>query len=61
MSIKVCTESVRADWRDAVTIGQLSSMLDALISMGCLESTPVTYIYDEDHVWLETVADLKDD
>lgn len=61
MSIKVCTESVRADWRDAVTIGQLSSMLDALRSMGCLESTPVTYIYDEDHVWLETVADLKDD
>ncbi|OMC55416.1 hypothetical protein A5747_13580 [Mycobacterium sp. IS-836] len=57
MSHKVAVESAKPKWRDAVTIGDLVKMVNALMALGHDYSTPVTYIYDEDHVWLETVDD----
>lgn len=58
MSSKVCV----SPWNggphktsDTVTIGQLVSMLAALSVLGYDEDTPVTFLFDDDHAWLETV------
>jgi hypothetical protein len=40
---------------DAVTLAQLVDMVDALGQLGFDAFTPVTFLFDDDHVWLETV------
>lgn len=61
MSTKICVAPVNPKWKDTVTLGQLEDMIAALGSLGFDASTPVTYLYDHRHVWLETVHDVDDD
>lgn len=41
--------------KDTTTLGQLYQMINALHDLGYDIDTPVTLLYDDDHVWLETV------
>lgn len=61
MSTKVCVDSVKPGWADAVTLGVLENMIAALYGLGYDIDTPVTFLYDHRHVWLETVHDVDDD
>lgn len=57
MSTKVCVTAVKPTWKDTVTIGQLNQIIEGLYALGFDDDTPVTYLNDDDHVWLETVND----
>lgn len=57
MSAKVCLRAVKPEWKDATTLGQLELMIQSLYELGYEIDTPVTYLHDDDHVWLETVDD----
>lgn len=41
--------------KDTVTLGQLDQMIAALGLMGYDMDTPVTFLFDDEHAWLETV------
>lgn len=58
MSAKVCLPAFNgapAITKDAITLGQLELLIQALYGLGYDIDTPVTYLFDDDHVWLETV------
>lgn len=58
MSVKICVPAWNLgphETKDAVTLGMLEQMMDALGQFGYDVDTPVTFLFDEDHVWLETV------
>lgn len=57
MSSKVAVQPYLPKWRDAVSLGTLDLMINALYGLGYDLDTPVTLLYDEDHVWLETIDD----
>lgn len=61
MSSKVCTEPAHPRWRDATTIGDLHKLLGALLVLGHDEDTLVTFLHDQEHVWLETVDEIEEE
>ena len=59
MSAKISVTPYAKHLRDAVELGLLQSMIEALYSLGYDEDTPVTYLFDDQHVYLETVDDSQ--
>lgn len=58
MSSKICMSAWNGGpWKtkDTVTLGQLDQMIAALGLMGYDMDTPVTFLFDDEHAWLETV------
>ncbi len=41
--------------KDAITLGVLELLISSLYGLGYDIDSPVTLLYDADHVWLETV------
>lgn len=64
MSTKVCVKAWNGGphkTNDAVTIGNLAKMVGTLLAFGYDEDSPVTLLFDEHHVWLETVEFHEED
>lgn len=58
MSTKVCVKAWNGGphkTNDAITIGDLAKAMVSLELFGYTEDSPVTLLFDEHHVWLETV------